>query len=75
MCDTPSARLAALTASTFVLVYKHPKAEKAVNAAAAIKFFHWALSKGQADATALSYVPLPPALVTRIDAYLAANVK
>ncbi len=75
MTNAPGPNAWPLTASTFVLVYKQPKADKAASAAAAIKFFHWTLSKGQADATALNYVPLPATLVTRINAYLAANVK
>ncbi len=75
MTNAPGPNAWPITASTFVLVHKHPAADKAVNAAAALKFFHWALSKGQPEAAALNYVALPPALVQRIDSYLAANVK
>ena len=62
-----------LTATTFVLMPKKPKNPQ--SSAAAKKFFRWALEKGQKQATALDYVPLPAPLVKRIDAYINANVK
>ena len=36
---------------------------------AALEFFRWVLENGQKSATNLEYVPLPPDLVTRIEAY------
>jgi len=75
MTNAPGPNAWPITASTFVLVHKRPAADKSANAAAAMKFFHWALTKGQPQAAALNYVALPPALVQRIDSYLAANVK
>jgi phosphate transport system substrate-binding protein len=36
---------------------------------AALDFFRWALTEGQKQATAIDYVPLPPALVTQVEAY------
>lgn len=75
MTNAPGPNAWPITASTFVLVHKHPTADKAANSAAAIKFFQWALTKGQPEAAALNYVALPPALVQRIDSYIAANVK
>ena len=62
-----------ITATTFVLMYKKPK--NAQSSASARKFFHWALGKGQKQATALDYVPLPASLVQRIESYVTANVK
>ncbi|MEA2963310.1 MAG: phosphate transport system substrate-binding protein, partial [Alphaproteobacteria bacterium] len=32
-------------------------------------FFRWVLESGQKSATDLEYVPLPPDLVTQIEAY------
>jgi len=75
MTNAPGPNAWPITASTFVLAYKHPKADKAASSAATMKFFHWALAKGQPQAAALNYVALPPALVGRVDSYLAANVK
>ena len=75
MTNAPGPQAWPITATTFVIVYKQPKADKAASAAAAMKFFRWALSKGQPQAAALNYVALPPALVKRVDGYLAANVK
>lgn len=75
MTNAPGPNAWPITATTFVLVYKHPKADKAASSAAALKFFHWALAKGQPQAAALNYVALPPALVGRVNSYLAANIK
>lgn len=73
MTNAPGADAYPLTATTWVLMYKHPK--NAASSAAALKFFHWALEKGQPQANSLDYVPLPAALVKRIEAYQAANIK
>ena len=45
------------------------------NAAAALKFFDWAYSKGGKMAEDLDYVPLPAAVVTQIKATWAAEIK
>lgn len=55
-----------ITGATFILVPK--KSDNAKNTAEVLKFFDWALSKGQAQASALDYIPLPEALVTSIKA-------
>ena len=75
MTNAPGAGAWPITASTFVLVHRHASADKVATAAAAMKFFRWTMAKGQPQAAALNYVALPPALVKRVDAYLAANVK
>ncbi|MBW8784981.1 MAG: phosphate ABC transporter substrate-binding protein PstS [Novosphingobium sp.] len=62
-----------ITATTFVLMYRHPK--DAQRSAAALKFFRWALTKGQPQAQALNYVPLPPTLASQVDQYLTATIK
>jgi phosphate transport system substrate-binding protein len=54
-------------------MYKRPK--NAAASAAARKFFEWSLTRGQKQAVALDYVPLPAPLVRRIEAYVAANIK
>jgi phosphate transport system substrate-binding protein len=46
-----------LTGATFIMMQKSQ--DKPVNAANALKFFDWALSKGDAMATELEYVSLP----------------
>ena len=48
---------------------------QAQRSAAALKFFRWAFTKGQKQALALDYVPLPPALVSQINTYVTANIK
>ncbi len=53
-----------ITGATFILVAK--KAENAKSAADVLKFFDWALTKGQAQASALEYIPLPEAVVAKI---------
>ena len=73
MTNAPGAQSYPITASTFVLMYKHPK--NAAGSASARKFFNWALTKGQPQATSLDYVPLPAALVKRIQVYVGSNIK
>jgi phosphate transport system substrate-binding protein len=46
-----------LTGATFILMHKSP--EKPANAAAALKFFDWAYTGGDAMAAELEYVALP----------------
>ena len=62
-----------ISATTFVLMYKKPK--NASNSVAATKFFRWALDRGQKQAAALDYVPLPAPLVKRIESYMTTNIK
>jgi phosphate transport system substrate-binding protein len=73
MTNAPGADSYPITASTFVLMYKKPK--DAGRSAAALKFFRWALEKGQPQAVALQYVPLPAPLVKKIEGYMAATIK
>jgi len=73
MTNAPGPNAYPITASTFVLMYKHPK--NAAASASARKFFSWALTRGQSQAASLDYVPLPAPLVQRIGRYMAANVK
>jgi phosphate transport system substrate-binding protein len=71
--DAPGADSYPITATTFAIMYKHPK--NPAQSAAAIKFFRWALEHGQQQAINLQYVPLPAALVKQIEGYMAATIK
>ncbi len=73
MTDAPGANAYPVTATTFILMYKKPK--DAPRSAAALKFFRWALEKGQVDATLLNYVALPGPLVKQIESYMASDIK
>jgi phosphate transport system substrate-binding protein len=73
MTNAPGANAYPITATTFVLVHKQPRDEARTQAA--IKFFEWSFAHGQPQAEKLDYVPLPDALVTKIETYLSANVK
>lgn len=73
MTNAPGAASYPIAATTFVLMYKQPK--NAATSASARKFFGWALTKGQPQATSLDYVPLPTPLVKRIQTYVSSNIK
>ncbi len=62
-----------ITATNFILMYKQPKDAK--RSADTRAFFKWAFENGQAQAQALDYVPLPPALVQQVEAYWGAEFK
>ncbi len=62
-----------IAATTFVIMYKHPKNVK--QSREALSFFKWALEHGKHDALALDYVPLPSLLVRKIEAYWAKKIK
>ncbi|HEY5071303.1 MAG TPA: phosphate ABC transporter substrate-binding protein PstS [Caulobacteraceae bacterium] len=73
MTNAPGPNAYPVTATSFAIMYRHPK--NAQRSATALKFFRWAMEKGQPQATRLDYVSLPPALVKRIEAYWAAQIK
>lgn len=73
MTNAPGANAWPITATTWVIMYKQPK--NAANSAEAKKFFNWSLTKGQKQALALDYVPLPASLVQKIQTYMAAKIK
>ena len=72
MTNAPGEDAYPITATTFVLMYKTPK--DAEQSKAALTFFKWAFENGQPDAEKLNYVPLPPPLVTQIEAYWQAQI-
>jgi phosphate transport system substrate-binding protein len=71
--DAEGAKSWPIAASSFVLMYRQPKDEARTKTA--LEFFKWALEKGQAQARALDYVPLPESLVKMIEAYWTGNIK
>ena len=73
MTNAPGANAWPIAATTWVVMYKHPK--NAAASASATKFFNWSLTKGQKQAVALDYVPLPAPLVKRVQTYMTANIK
>ncbi len=73
MTNAPGPNAYPITATTWAIMYKHPK--DAARSATALKFFKWSLEKGQPQATRLDYVPLPAPLVKRIETYWASEIK
>src|SRR5436190_18850585 len=71
--NAPGAEAWPITATVFSIMYKQPK--NAASAKAAHDFFAWAYANGDAQAKALDYVPLPPALVSQIAQYWSANFR
>lgn len=67
MTNAKGAKAWPITATTWVIMYKQARHEKRANAA--LDFFEWSLEHGQKQAAALDYVPLPDALVKRIETY------
>jgi phosphate transport system substrate-binding protein len=53
-----------ISSATFILIQSRPSNPGPTTAA--VKFFEWALDKGDAQALALDYVPLPDATVSVI---------
>ena len=62
-----------MTAATFILIHKQP--DDAAAAAAALKFFAWAYTKGDKMAEELDYVPMPKKVVGEIEKMWASQIK
>ncbi len=73
MTNAPGKGAYPIVASTFVLMHTTPRNPAASKTA--LDFFRWALEHGQALAESLDYVPLPPALVTQVESYLAERIR
>ena len=71
--NAPGANAWPITATNFMLMHKQPKNAK--RSADTLAFFKWAFENGQAQANELHYVPLPPELVTQIEAYWSSEFK
>jgi phosphate transport system substrate-binding protein len=64
LTDQPGKATWPITGATFIIM--HLNSQKPEEAKEAIKFFHWALDKGDRMAEELDYVPMPDSVVTRI---------
>lgn len=73
MTNAPGANAFPIAATTWVIMYKHPK--NAERSKVALDFFKWSLEQGQAQAKSLDYVPLPNSLVQRIETYWHTQFK
>ena len=71
--NAPGQKAWPITATNFMLMHKQPK--DAARSKATLDFFKWALENGQAQASELHYVPLPPELVKQIEAYWGSEFK
>ncbi|MBB4129551.1 MULTISPECIES: phosphate ABC transporter substrate-binding protein PstS [unclassified Xanthomonas] len=71
--NAPGEKAWPITATNFMLMHKQPK--DAARSKATLDFFKWALENGQAQASELHYVPLPPELVKQIESYWASEFK
>jgi phosphate transport system substrate-binding protein len=67
LTDAPGVGAYPITATTFILARKHQRDFTRIRAL--IQLFQWALFKGQRQASALGYVPLPNALSVRVARY------
>jgi phosphate transport system substrate-binding protein len=73
MTNAPGEQAWPITATTWAIMYKKPK--DAARSKAALDFFRWSFENGQSQAASLDYVPLPPELVQRIEAYWSQNIQ
>ena len=67
MVNAPGEQSWPITATNFMLMHKQAKDPS--HNQAVLSFFKWGLEHGQAQAQALNYVPLPPALVQQVEKY------
>ena len=58
--EQPGAQSWPITGATFIMM--HTRQDKVPQASASLKFFEWAFNNGDAMATQLEYVPLPPSV-------------
>ena len=73
LTDQPGAESWPLTAATFILMQKEPA--DAAASQEAIKFFVWAFDKGDDEAKALDYIPMPDNVVALVKKAIAADIK
>ena len=69
LTDQPGKTSWPISGATFIIM--HLVSQKPAEAREAIKFFTWALDKGDDLATGLDYVPMPESVVPRIKAEMA----
>jgi phosphate transport system substrate-binding protein len=71
--NQPGEKAWPITSASFILF--HGVAEKPANTLEALKFFDWALRKGQKLASELDYVPMPANVVDMIQASWKSDIK
>ena len=71
LTDQPGEKSWPITAATYMLLRKDSPADQN---RLALKFLDWALKKGQDQAKALDYVPLPDDVIKQIEAHWAKEV-
>ena len=71
--DAPGADSWPIAATNFILVHK--QAKDAARGVAMKEFFTWVYASGDEQAKALDYVPLPDALVEKVQAYWGERLK
>ena len=71
--DQPGREAWPITNPTYILMYRTQ--DKPASAAAALKFFDWAMTQGDAMADDLDYVPLPDSVKALVRAQWSAQVK
>ena len=73
LTDQPGAASWPITGASFILVHQENADGAAVQAA--LKFFAWSYADGAALAEQLDYVPLPPKVVSLVQATWKTSVK
>ncbi|GAB1595798.1 phosphate ABC transporter substrate-binding protein PstS [Lysobacter claricitrinus] len=71
--NAPGAQAWPIAATNFILMYKQPK--DPARSKATLDFFRWAMHEGGSTAESLNYVPLPPDVVSQVEAYWTAQFK
>ena len=71
LTDQPGDKSWPITAATYMLLRKDSPSDKNHQV---LQFLHWALTRGQAQAKALDYVPLPDAVVRQIEQHWAREI-
>jgi phosphate transport system substrate-binding protein len=72
LTDQPGSESWPIIAATYMLMRKDAPGAQSLKV---MKFLDWALRNGQTQATALDYIPLPEALVARIENAWATQLK
>ena len=68
--DAPGADSYPISSFTWILVYQNQS--DAVKGKKVVDFLNWALTKGEADAAALDYAPLPSEMASKVKEKIAA---
>ena len=74
LTDQPGAQSWPITGATFVLLQKNREEKDRAKAQAALKFFDWCFTHGDALAKELNYVPMPDSVVALVKARWAEEL-